>query len=331
MPSRLTPRDGAFVVSLDVELIWGVRDVFPVGGGAYAAHLRGAREAVPAMLDLFARYGIRATWAITGFLFARDCAERGRFDPALRPAYADARLDPYVEAIGDGEADDPLRFAPSLVDRIAAAPEHEIATHTYSHYYALEDGQTRETFAADMAAACAIAAVQGHTLRSIVLPRNQINPAYADVLREAGIVAYRGNPPAWMYRAEPYRAETLVKRAARLADAHLPLTGDLTQGWDEVMQPGGLADVRGSAFLRPFSGNALLDRLHERRIAGGIERAARDGRIFHLWWHPHNFGVRMGDHLTRLERLLQRVDALRARHGLRAMTMGEVAAAALAR
>ena len=106
MPPPDSARPGALVISLDVELHWGVRDLFPLGG-PYTAHLVGARAAIPAMLALFARYDVRATWATVGMLFAEGPADRARFDPALRPAYADPALDPYAEPVGAGEADDP--------------------------------------------------------------------------------------------------------------------------------------------------------------------------------------------------------------------------------
>ena len=321
-------RPGALVISLDFELLWGVRDLFPPGGGAYAAHLRGARAAVPAMLDLFARYDVRATWSTVGLLFAEGPADRARFDPTVRPAYADAGLDPYAEAVGEGEADDPLHHAPGLVDAILAAPGQELGTHTYGHIYALEPGMTAEAFRADLASAVAIARHRGATVRSVVFPRNQVDARLLPALREAGLVAYRGTPAAWMYRAEAFGAEGLLKRAARLLDAHLPLT-DLTAGWDDLDAADGLVNVRGTAFLRPLSGRVAADRLHTRRLLGGLTAAAERGRIFHLWWHPHNFGVRTAEHLDRLEQILDRFATLRRLTGMTSETMESAALAVL--
>lgn len=36
---------------------------------AYKANLLGARHIIPRLLELFAHYGVRATWATVGFLF----------------------------------------------------------------------------------------------------------------------------------------------------------------------------------------------------------------------------------------------------------------------
>ena len=318
-------RSGALVVSLDFELHWGVRDLYPPGG-PYTAHLLGARAAIPAMLDLFAAYGVRATWATVGMLLAEGAGDRARFDPVVRPAYADAVLDPYAEPVGANETDDPLHFAPSLADAIAAAPGQELATHTYSHLYALEAGVDPAAFAADLDAACAVARARGAETRSLVFPRNQVRADVLPALHAAGLVAYRGTPPEWLYRPQAFGSEPFAKRAARLLDAHAPFGGTrLTAAWDSLAVADGLVDVRATAFLRPLSGVAALDALHTRRLLGGLDDAAVQRRVFHLWWHPHNFGVDTALHLERLERLLERFGEHQNRYGMESLTMAEVA------
>ena len=130
-------RPGVLVVSLDFELHWGVRDRWSVGD--HRARLLGAREAVPAMLELFEAFGIHATWAIVGFLFFEGKRELLDALPSRRPAYVDPVLSPYagLAAIGASERDDPFHFAPSLIRQIAHTPDQEIGTHTLSHYYCL--------------------------------------------------------------------------------------------------------------------------------------------------------------------------------------------------
>ena len=180
--SRGQTRPGAIVVSLDFELHWGVRDRRSATG-PYAENLRGARQAVPRILELFQEFGVAATWATVGLLFARSREEARAYWPRERPGYADARLDPYREVVGEGEADDPFHYAPSLISLIQTGPRQEIATHTFSHYYCLEPGQGREAFSADIASAVAIARDRGIDITSIVFPRNQVNPDYAEEVR----------------------------------------------------------------------------------------------------------------------------------------------------
>lgn len=66
---------GQFVISLDFELLWGVRD--HSNKQAYGQNVLGARDAVPRMLELFEGHGIRATWATGGLPVLRN---QGRVD-----------------------------------------------------------------------------------------------------------------------------------------------------------------------------------------------------------------------------------------------------------
>src|ERR1700733_6381964 len=292
-----TPPFGALVISLDFELHWGVRDKRTVDG-PYRENLLGAREAIPQILDLFEEFGVGATWATVGFLFAKNRQERDDFSPALRPQYKNSKLDAYAEPTGDNEDDDPMHYAPSLIARIAKHPKQEIATHTFSHYYCQEPGETREAFAADLSSAVAIAGNHGLHLHSIVFPRNQFRPEYEEILKKAGILAYRGNEPHWMYRPRKRSEETLAVRAPRLLDHYVSLSGSKVVGWDEVLQPNGLCDVRSSMFLRPYSVQRKgLESVRLRRICSGIREAAERRGIFHLWWHPHNFGAQTRENL----------------------------------
>jgi peptidoglycan/xylan/chitin deacetylase (PgdA/CDA1 family) len=319
------PDYGALVISLDFELHWGVRDHYSVDG-AYRANLMGARGAIPRMLDVFERYGIAATWATVGFLFAESRRERECFSPLVRPNYTDPTLSPYHEVTGDNEADDPLHYAPSLIDTIAKRPRQEIGAHTFSHYYCLEQGQTREAFQADLRSAVAIARARGFNLRSLIFPRNQVNPAYANALRDCGIICYRGNEQGWMYRASAADSERgRFIMNARRADRYLNLSGSNLTAWDDIMHKDGLCNVPASRFLNPYNPRLRhLDPLRLSRIVRDLRAAAARKRIYHLWWHPHNFGTYTGENIAFLERILDEFACLRDSHGLRSLNMEEV-------
>ena len=325
------PGFGALVVSLDFELLWGVRDRYPADGGSYRQNILGVRQAVPRMLALFRELDIAVTWATVGALFARSSAELERFRPAELPAYQNARLSVAREPVGEDEASDPLRFAPTLIGQIQAVPRQEIGTHTFFHSYALEPGQTRTAFAADIASAVAIAERQGVQLRSIVFPRNQVNRSYLDLLPGFGLTSYRGNPRRWMYSGSPSgRSMTLARRAGRLVDTY---AGGSRQvgSWADVLQAEGLCEVSASRFLRPYTPRLRrLDRLRAHRIRQELRAAAVGHRIYHLWWHPHNFGVYLQQNLDFLRGVLEDFAACRERYGMRSLSMSEVAELALA-
>jgi hypothetical protein len=322
---------GAFVVSLDFELHWGVRDhVTPQS--SYWSNLLGAREAIPQILSLFQEFDIAATWATVGFLFAKSKSELAQFIPTVKPSYQNARLDPYVEICGDNEAEDPLHYASNLIALIQRTPKQEIGCHTFSHYYCLEMGQTPQTFEADLRSAVSLAQRRGVSLESIVFPRNQVNRNYLPLLPELGFTNYRGVERGWAFDPKPSRHKAGFKRAVRLADQYVPMCGKNLGKWNEMQESHDLCNVRGSMFLRPFSPRLkALDGIRFRRIAACIREAAISGLVFHLWWHPHNFGRYTKENLQFLRSILGVAAECREKHGLRSLSMSEAAVEANAR
>jgi peptidoglycan/xylan/chitin deacetylase (PgdA/CDA1 family) len=321
---------GLFVISLDFELYWGVRHLSFVRN--YFKNLVGARGAIPALLELFRRYGIHSTWATVGFLFFDRTSALIKFAPTLRPRYANRKLSPYddlppAEARENSQS---VFFAPSLIRQIAATDYQEIATHTFSHYYCLEQGQDIEAFRADLLAARAAARVLGVEVRSLVFAKNQCRNEWLSVCSELGIVAYRGTPSSWLYRPAPDDEQGRLRRLGRLLDAYLPIsshnchplpawTGDLP------------LNVPASRYLRPYSPFwEMFDPLRLWRIKRDMTMAAKSGQLYHLWWHPHNFGTDLTHNLAFLEKILGHYRVLRDTYGMENLNMGEVADRCLA-
>jgi hypothetical protein len=318
-------RPGALVISLDFELHWGLRDHVTRSDAQYG-RLPEARRAVADMLDVFESRHIRATWATVGFLFASTRDEVDAAAPRERPVYSSAELDPYVEAIGVDEEHDPEHLAGSLVDLIGASAGQEVGSHTFSHYYCLENGQTEATFRADLASAQAIALRRGLHLSSLVMPRNQWNPAYAATVLNAGFRCIRGPQHSWSHRARPGGRQSILHRGARLGDSYIGISPPPTTDWDDVLLPSGLCDVPASAFLRPYDpARRRLEPLRLARLRSGMRHAAKHGRIFHLWWHPHNFSQHQSENFAVLEQVLDEFDRLAAGEGMQSLTMADVA------
>lgn len=313
---------GVFVVSLDFELRWGVLD--RRGGVAdYDANILGVRQAIPAMLDLFREYEIHATWATVGFLFFSNKEDMLRGSPQVQPAYQNSRLSPYrrVQAVGADESQDPYHFGQSLLKMICGCPGQEIGSHTFSHYYCLEPGQTEAAFCADLQAAKRAAEALGLRIRSLVFPRNQVNQAYLKICADLGIQCYRGTEKAWFYSGGALERESIVTRAHRLFDSYANISGHNTY---TLERNGSVVNVPASRFLRPHNRRlAMLDGLKFQRIAGGIRDAAQKAKIYHLWWHPHNFGVHLNENITFLRRILDFVSEMRTQHGMKSLNMGE--------
>jgi len=317
---------GVLVISLDFELHWGVFDHLSVDD--YRKNLLGARASIPRMLALFEEFEIHATWATVGLLFFGTREDLIAGLPARRPQYVDQRLSAYglLDSLGPNERDDPFHFARELVLRIRDTPNQEVATHTFSHYYCLEPGQTTEDFRADLIAAQRAARSLGIEITSIVFPRNQYSAPHLDVCAELGIRAFRGNEQSWIYRPTRASAQGRLRRALRLADSYMNLTGHHTPPRVELSDVSSL-NIPASRFLRPYSRRlGMLDGLKRRRIMRSMTHAADTGSIFHLWWHPHNTGGEPERNMAELRRLLEHFRELSHELGMRSLTMSELAA-----
>lgn len=308
------------IVSLDFELFWGMQDGWELS--EYEANILGGREAIPRMLELFQKHGIHATWATVGFLFGKDEDELRRYFPGQLPTYENGALSAYrcFGQIGTNEESAPCYYGSSLVEQIASVPGQEIGSHTFSHYYCREAGQTTAQFRADMETARAIGQAHGYDLKSVVLPRNQCEPEYTKVLTELGFAAYRDEENDWIHEKVRFRP---LMRILRLLDVYFPLTG---QGGYEPKIENGIVNLTGSRMYKPFfKPLAFLEGRKVCRIKRQMRHAAKHGLTFHLWWHPHNVGVQTDFHMQQLEDIFSYYEELKETYGMRSLNMHEAA------
>ncbi len=317
---------GKFIISLDFEIMWGVRDLVTIQ--QYGDHLRGVHTAIPSMLRLFSKYNVNATFAAVGLLFFESKEQMMAALPEQRPQYTDANLSPYngyMEQVGHSFETDPYHFGSHLVQQIQETPGQEVATHTFSHYYCLEKGQTPADFEADIAAAVQTAAARGIRIQSIVFPRNQYNKDYLAICSRYGITNIRGNEQSWLYEPRPFDKETLLRRACRLLDAYLNITGHHCYT-DAQMTAARPYNIPASRFLRQYKPRLkALEWLRLRRIKRSMLYAAVNGQTYHLWWHPHNFGINQEKNIAFLEKILQYQQQLQQQYGFSSYTMGATA------
>jgi len=130
-------KTGKFVISLDFELMWGVRDKRTIND--YGQNILNVHQVIPQTLKLFRKYAVCGTFSTVGFLFFKTKEELLANLPSIKPQYKDKSLSPYensyFESLGSDFNQDKYHFAPLLIDEIKKYPEQEIGTHTFSHYY----------------------------------------------------------------------------------------------------------------------------------------------------------------------------------------------------
>jgi peptidoglycan/xylan/chitin deacetylase (PgdA/CDA1 family) len=286
-------RQGAFCISIDLELAWGFWDRPSREYDRLCAEKE--RAIVRALLDLFATHEVPATWAIVGRLLDRSDT-----------------LPPTREH---------LWYAPDLVEAIRhASPRHDVGSHGFAHVYFRESG--RDTLRADLRCARRVHDDHGLDFTSFVFPRNQV--AHLDLLCEAGIRVFRGTNAGWETTVREKLGETLG-RAANLADKLLPTAPAVVL---PRPHPSGLVELPASMSLLGRGGLRRLVRPDVARTKArlGLHRAIREGAVFHLWFHPSNFYWETDVQLRVLEGILDEACTLRDRDALEVRTMASYAA-----
>jgi peptidoglycan/xylan/chitin deacetylase (PgdA/CDA1 family) len=320
---------GIFTISLDFELHWGGFEKWDLP--LYKQYFLNTRKVIPQMLSLFEDHHVHVTWASVGMLFHESIGTLNSAIPDHKPSYQDQQLSAYRyiqnQGIGKDEQEDPFHYAASLVKDILKTPYQELGSHTFAHYYCNEAGQTVEQFRADLRAAQQSAALYGKKLRSLVFPRNQFNEDYLRVCYEEGFVTVRDNPRDWFWNIRSTQNESMLKRLNRGADAYIPIGKKNTYTLNTIEVRTGLPlCLPASRLLRPYRPSEyFLNTVKVNRIKNELERAAKRGEIYHLWWHPHNFGSFPEQSLDGLKEILKHFDHCRNRYAMESLTMGETA------
>jgi len=311
--------DGTFTISLDFELFWGIRDKRSIED--YKANLDGVWIAIPKILYLFNKYNIHASWATVGFLFFDSFNELCKNFPNSLPKYKNENLSPYEYIVGDKENDEKIyHFAKDLIKLIAESSGQEVTSHTFSHFYTEEENYAKDSFKDDTKAFMQICN-NNIDVKSIVFPKNQMNQESLKIIKKEGISIYRGNPKHWAYKNGDIDKDFKTK-AFRFIDTFFNLSGYKTS---VPKKTNGLYNVRSSMFLRPYSQKfKILESLKLRRIKKAMLYAAKNNENFHLWWHPHNFGVNIEENMQNLEEILKYYKYLEERYNMKSKNMKEL-------
>ena len=166
--------------------------------------------------------------------------------------------------------------------------------------------------------------MRGIAIGSLVFPRNQWNNEYLSVLNDHGIKAYRGNEKNWLYKAVDQTEENLVRRGLRLLDAYVNLSGTNSYNIESInaIKP---YNIPSSRFLRPVSKRfSVFEGLRQRRIVNALKKAAKKNEVFHLWWHPHNFGGNMDENIEFLESILSSFSDMKRKYQMKSLNMGDI-------
>jgi hypothetical protein len=296
---------GIFTISIDFELVWGTLD-----SKRYRRLDRLCTIerycVIDRLLALFAEYGISATWCTVGHLFLDNCSEPTCVDRALHGRNA-------------SEETAPLFLGRSLVERILRCPvPQEIGCHTFTHINFSEDKCSKAAAEAQVASCILAAHSLGIKMRSFVFPRNLTG--HLDVLRAHGFACFRGPEPRWW---NSQNTPGIVGRLGHLVDIGTASTPPVVQ---PVMNPSGLWNIPGSMLFTPAQGlrRAIPISFRVRRARKGLDAAAKQKKIFHLWFHPTDLAANCEPMLRGLRNVLEHGQRLRDRNELRILPMASL-------
>ena len=318
--------NGQFVISLDFEKYWGVFDSLATGN--YNDNLNNVDFVIERLLNLSHTYQIKLTFATVGFLFNRNKQDYIKNIPEKIPTYRKEMHNPYplIENIEPIENIDSIYYGRNALLKIKEAKTHEISTHTYCHYYCLEDGQTLDQFDADIKMAKKVASDLGIKIKSIVFPRNQVNNDYLEICKKNEILSYRGVEDHFIYEAKSKDASKKSwHRALRLADSYFNITGSHTHKFSALKEDQ-IINIPSSRFFRPFSRKlSFLEPFKVKRVIKAMTKAAKNRELYHLWFHPHNFGNNITENFNNLETIFKTFSTLNKEFGFESTTMSECA------
>lgn len=298
---------GSVVLSLDAELAWGFHDFDQLPEERVST----ARDSWLRLLELFDKFDVPATWAVVGHLMLDEC-DGEHEDHPTPDGWFDR--DP-----GTWEGRDEHWYGSKLVDAIETADaDHEVGCHTFSH---VDFGDTtREIASAEMRESVEVAEDRGLSLDSAVFPRNYVG--HRDVLAAYGVKSYRGNQPRRWY--DRGLLGSLSKFLGWPTGTVSPTL--VTPEVDEY----GLVNVPASLYLFSFegTGRSLVERVTDdpmvKMAKKGIDRAATEDGVFHMWLHPNNLTEERD--FARMTAILEHLAEVRDRTPLKVETMSEIAA-----
>ena len=308
---------GTFLLSIDTELAWGA-----VHNGQCErrqTEYRLTRGVIGRLLELLERYNIRATWAVVGHLFLREChpADGVKHPEILRPEYSwlsgdwfDADPCTSLEAASNW-------YGKDIVEQILSCKvPQEIGCHTFSHIIVGDPGCKRESIESELRLCCLEAEKFGLVLQSFVFPRNSVG--HLERLAEAGFIAFRGPAPSWFERLPG-----MVSRIGHLLDNLLPLSPPAVLPQREM----GLWNLPASYYYPPTNRwwGLIPVSLRAYKVKQGLRQAAKQQRLFHLWFHPFNLASNPERLLGGLEKIFAEFCRYRDAGLLDNFTMGELA------
>jgi len=134
-----------------------------------------------------------------------------------------------------------------------------------------------------------------------------------------GIKSVRTNPNKWYW--DTSKKDILVVKIMRTGDVWFPINKKSVVPLGSINVSETPVKIPASRLYRAWSKSRILNALKMKRIFSEMTKAAKTGGLYHLWWHPHNFGYHPNECLMELKAVLQHYTSLRKEYGLLSLNM----------
>jgi hypothetical protein len=161
-------------------------------------------------------------------------------------------------------------------------------------------------------------------MTAIIFPRNQYNKELLKGFQAQGFRYFRGIDFGFSWtKSSPFKKtlNILLKTyyVIRLYSG-FPVDRTYTLPKKEM----GLMNIKGSYFMRPY--NHVTKKVEHRKVLSikkQMNKAALEGKYFHLWWHPHNYGKNLNENLTQIEVIFKYYKELNLKFGYESKFISE--------
>ncbi len=273
---------GYFIFSLDTELATGRFDLDEDRLKMFSPDGSVERKAIFQLIDLFEEYNIVGTWATVGHLFYDKC----EYCDTCPIKDWNGKYSSFEEVYGTSN---PLWYGADIIEALLTrGTKQEIAFHGYSHKIFDESLMSPQEAKIEAQEWLRVGKRKGIIPHSVTFPRNRTG--YLDILKEAGMICYRGEPERSWPSKNKYFGKYVKTIDQLLGISKTPIF-DLT-----CHENHGLVVLRPSQFLfdinrrvELFLDSINLQNMRIRGILKGIKRAAKEKKMIHIWAHPCEF------------------------------------------
>ncbi len=309
--------NGNLVISLDFEKMWGIHD-----GNNWdnsINYIENVNIIVPKILSLFKKYNISATWATVGILFLSNKDELINITKNVeKPTYENQSFSAYTHFCCI-KNDDKVSFAPELIKNIMQTPNQEIASHTFSHYYCKEAGQTIDQFNDDLKLSIKVSKQNNVNVKTLVFPKNQYDNKCLEIAKNNGIKAFRGLEENWINKIKNKK----IRRFMLFVSTYLPIVRGECYNVNKIKKEE-LYNIKSSFFFRAATKNKLLELLKLKRVKKLMKRAAKKRLVCHIWFHPHNLSKNIELGLRQLENILKYYTKLSIKYNFKSININNL-------